>query len=82
MIIEIIFLLVLIALGAVAFKFILDISSTIVKIAVHFLAGWVLLTIANILPGINVPINIITLAISGFGGVMGTILLAIFYLIF
>ena len=82
MIIEIIFLLVLIALGAIAFKFILDISSTVVKIAVHFLAGWVLLTIANILPGINVPINIITLAISGFGGVTGTILLAIFYLLF
>ena len=48
----------------------------------HFLFGWILLTIANILPGINVPINIITLAISGFGGVIGTILLAIFYLIF
>ena len=82
MIMEIIFLIVLIAIGVLAFRFILDISSTLVKIAVHFLFGWILLTIANILPGINVPINIITRAISGFGGVMGTILLAIFYLIF
>lgn len=80
--IEIIFLILLIVIGVVAIKFILDIGSTIVKIAVHFLAGWILLTIANFLPGINVPINIITLAISGFGGVIGTILLAIFYLIF
>lgn len=80
--IEIIFLILLIVIGIVAIKFILDIGSTIVKIAVHFLAGWILLTIANFLPGINVPINIITLAISGFGGVIGTILLAIFYLIF
>ena len=82
MITEIIFLIILIAIGIVAFKFILDISSTIVKIAVHFLAGWILLTIANFFPGIDIPINIITLVISGFGGVFGTILLAIFYILF
>ncbi len=82
MITEIILLIILIAIGVVAFKFILDISSTVVKIAVHVLAGWILLTIANFLPGINIPINIITLLISGFGGVFGTILLAIFYLLF
>lgn len=82
MITEIIFLIILIAIGAVALKFILDISSTILKIAVHILAGWILLTIANFLPGIDIPINIITLLISGFGGVVGTILLAIFFLLF
>jgi inhibitor of the pro-sigma K processing machinery len=82
MITEIIFLIILIAIGAVDFKFILSISGTVAKIAVHFLAGWILLTIANFLPGINVPINLITLIISGFGGVTGTILLALFYLIF
>lgn len=82
MITEIIFLIILIAIGVVAFKFILDISSTLVKIAVHFLAGWILLTIANFFPGIDIPVNIITLIISGFGGVFGTILLAIFYILF
>lgn len=39
MIMEIIFLIVLIAIGVLAFRFILDISSTLVKIAVHFLFG-------------------------------------------
>lgn len=82
MITEIIFLIILIAIGIVAFKFILDISSTLVKIAVHFLAGWILLTLANFFPGIDIPVNIITLIISGFGGVFGTILLAIFYILF
>lgn len=82
MIIDIIFLIILIAIAIVAFKFIWDISSVALKIAVHFIAGWLLLTIANILPGINIPVNIITLLISGFGGVMGTVLLAIFYILF
>ena len=82
MITELIFLIILIAIGVVAFKFILDITSTIIKIAVHFISGWILLTIANILPGINIPINLITIIVSGFGGVVGTILLAIFYLLF
>lgn len=79
--INLILLVILIVIGAIAFRFILDISSTIVKIAMHIIAGWVLLTIANFLPGINIPINIITILISGFGGVFGTILLAIFYIL-
>ena len=79
MIMELIFIIVLIAIAAVALNFIMDIGSTLLKIAVHFIAGWILLTVANFLPGINIPINIITVAISGFGGVVGTVLLAIFY---
>lgn len=79
---NLIFLIILIAIAAVAFKFILGISSTVLKIAAHIIAGWLLLTIANLMPGINIPINIITMLISGFGGVMGTVLLAIFYILF
>ncbi len=82
MIIEIILLIILIAIAALTFKFLLGISSRIVQIAAYMISGWILLTIANFLPGINVPINIITVLISGFGGVIGTVLLAIFYVIF
>ena len=82
MIIELVMLVILCIIGIVAFKFIMDISSTLVKIAVHVISGWILLTIANFLPGINIPVNIITLLISGFGGVFGTMLLAIFYILF
>lgn len=82
MVINLIMLLVLIVIGIIAFRFILNISSTILKIALHIVSGWILLTIANILPGINIPVNIITLLISGFGGIIGTILLAIFYVVF
>lgn len=82
MIIEILLLIILIIIASLIFKFILDIGSTIVKIAVHFIAGWILLTVVNILPGIHVPINLITMAISGFGGVIGTVILVFLYLIF
>ncbi len=82
MIIELIFIILLIAVASIIMNFILDIGSTILKIAAHFIAGWILLSIINILPGIHIPINIITVAISGFGGVVGTVLLAILYLIF
>lgn len=82
MIIDLILLIILIALAVAVFKFILDLSSTALKLIVHILSGWIFLTIANFIPGIHIPINIITALISGIGGVTGTILLAIFYLLF
>ncbi|RAP52251.1 MAG: sigmaK-factor processing regulatory BofA [Methanosphaera sp. rholeuAM270] len=82
MIIEIIFMIILVAVAALILNFIFDISSTLLKIAAHFISGWILLTVVNFLPGINVPINLITLAISGFGGVVGTVILVFLYLIF
>lgn len=82
MIIELMMLIVLCIIGLVAFKFIMEISSTILKIALHIIAGWILLTLVNFVPGVDIPINIITMLISGFGGVFGTILLAIIYIIF
>lgn len=82
MIIEILFIIILVAVAALIMKGILKISSTLIQITAHFLAGWILLTVVNFLPGLRIPINLITVAISGFGGVVGTVLLAIFYLIF
>ncbi len=79
MVINIILLIVLAVIAYGVFKLILSISGTALKILVHFLAGWILLTCVNLLPGINIPTNIVTLAISGFGGVIGTIILVIFY---
>lgn len=79
---EIIFCIILLAVCIGAIKLILSVGSTIAKVILHIIAGWVLLSIVNILPGINVPINLITVLISGFGGVMGTFLLVILYLIF
>lgn len=75
-------LLVILALFVVAVivtKILLSVSKTGIQILLHILVGWITLTIVNILPGINIPTNIITLLISGFGGVFGTLILVIYY---
>lgn len=81
MIIKFLTILALIVVGAIVIKLIFRLSSTILKVVLHFLTGWIMLSVVNLLPGIYIPINLITLIISGFGGVAGTILLAIFYLL-
>ncbi|MGC9517833.1 MAG: pro-sigmaK processing inhibitor BofA family protein [Methanomicrobiales archaeon] len=51
------------------------------KIVLHMIIGWILLFLVNLLPFINIPINILTILIAGFGGVIGVILLVILQLI-
>lgn len=81
MIIDLILLVILIIIAIAVFKLILSFSGTAIKIIAHFIAGWLLLTLVNLLPGINIPMNIVTMAISGFGGVFGTVILVIFYIL-
>ena len=47
------------------------------KIILHMIVGWILLFFVNLLPFVNIPINILTILIAGFGGVIGVILLLI-----
>lgn len=82
MIPDIILLVIVVAVGVLLLTLIFKMGKTLLKIAAHFIAGWILLSIINFILGIHIPINIITLAISGFGGIIGTLLLTIFYLIF
>lgn len=79
---EIIVLFILFIILILAFKLILEYGGTILKIVMHLALGWITLGLVNIIPGINVPINIITVAISGFGGVLGTFLLVLLSIIF
>lgn len=82
MIPDIVMLVIVVVIGVLLLCLMFDIGKTLLKIAAHFIAGWILLSVVNFVLGIHIPINIITLAISGFGGVVGTLLLTIFYLIF
>ncbi|AWX33016.1 pro-sigmaK processing inhibitor BofA family protein [Methanosphaera sp. BMS] len=79
---EIIILFILFIILILAFKLILEYGGTILKIVMHLAFGWITLGLVNIIPGINVPINLITVAISGFGGVLGTFLLVLYSIIF
>ncbi|WP_304123790.1 pro-sigmaK processing inhibitor BofA family protein [Methanosphaera cuniculi] len=65
----------------VALKIIFRYGGIILKILGYLVAGWILLFIANIIPGIFIPINLLTVVISGFGGVPGVLLLILLSLI-
>ncbi|MDO5851985.1 MAG: pro-sigmaK processing inhibitor BofA family protein [Methanobacteriaceae archaeon] len=77
MIIELIMLLIFIGLAVLFAKFISVVGRPLIKIILHLVLGWITLAIVNLIPGINIPINLLTLIISGFGGIFGTILLLI-----
>ncbi|MCC7557735.1 MAG: pro-sigmaK processing inhibitor BofA family protein [Methanobacteriaceae archaeon] len=48
-----------------------------VKIILHIILGWILLFLVNLLPFVDIPVNILTILIAGFGGVIGVIFLLI-----
>lgn len=78
----IITLCVLLVVTIIVIKLLFEYGGVILKIIFHLIIGWISLAIVNIIPGINVPINILTMIISGFGGILGTILLVLLSLIF
>ena len=69
---------VLIAIGLVI---LFKAAGIIIKILLHMLFGVVMLFIVNILPFVDVPINILTVLVAGFGGFIGVILLVLLNLI-
>lgn len=74
-------LVIIFLIAAVVIRFLQQYGGVIVKIITHLITGWIFLFIINLLPGIHVPVNIITMAISGFGGVLGVVLLVLISLI-
>lgn len=78
---QLLLLVVLIIIAILVIKFLSEYGSVIVKIILHLAFGWILLGIVNILPGVYIPINLLNIIISGFGGVLGTLLLVIVYVI-
>jgi inhibitor of the pro-sigma K processing machinery len=56
-------------------------AGIIIKILLHMIFGVVMLFLVNLLPFIDVPINILTVLVAGFGGFIGVILLVLLNLI-
>lgn len=78
----IITLCVLLLVAIIVIKLLFEYGGVILKIIFHLLIGWISLAVVNVIPGINVPVNIVTIIISGFGGILGTIFLVLMSLIF
>ena len=52
-------------------------AGIIIKIVLHMIFGLLLLLIVDLIPFVNVPINILTVLIAGFGGFIGVVFLII-----
>jgi len=74
---ELITLALIVLIAIIGIVVLVKIGGLLLKIAVHVILGWIFLVLVNIIPFINIPINILTVLVAGFGGVFGVILLLI-----
>ncbi|HSQ02219.1 MAG TPA: pro-sigmaK processing inhibitor BofA family protein [Methanobacterium sp.] len=69
-----ILLAVIIAVGLII---LFKAAGIIIKIVLHMAFGLLLLFIVDLIPFINIPINILTVLIAGFGGFIGVVFLIV-----
>ncbi|BDZ66988.1 pro-sigmaK processing inhibitor BofA family protein [Methanobacterium ferruginis] len=62
---------ILLVVGIFGIKILLKVGKVALSILVHIILGWILLFIWNILPFFKIPINILTVLVAGFGGIVG-----------
>ena len=67
-------LIIFIIIGVVI---LVKIGGLLLRILLHAILGWILLFLVNLFPYVNIPINILTILVAGFGGVFGVIVLLI-----
>jgi inhibitor of the pro-sigma K processing machinery len=74
---EIIGLALLVIFIIIGVVILVKVGGLLLRILLHAILGWILLFVANLFPYVDIPINILTILIAGFGGVFGVILLLI-----
>lgn len=63
--------IILLVVGVLGVGLLLKLGKVALSILVHMVLGWILLFIWNILPFFKIPINILTMLVAGFGGIIG-----------
>ena len=63
--------IILLVVGVFGVGLLLKLGKVALSILVHMVLGWILLFIWNILPFFKIPINILTILVAGFGGIIG-----------
>ena len=67
-------LIIFIIIGVVI---LVKLGGVILRVLLHVILGWILLFLVNLFPYVNIPINILTVLVAGFGGVFGVIIMLI-----
>lgn len=63
--------LFLVLLGLVGLKILFKIGKTVFRVTLNMLLGFLVLFLANLLPFIDIPVNILTILVAAFGGILG-----------
>jgi len=63
--------IILLVVGVFGVGLLLKLGKVALSILLHMVLGWILLFIWNILPFFKIPINILTMLVAGFGGIIG-----------
>ena len=63
--------IILLIVGIFFASILLKLGKIALSILLHMIIGWILLFIWNILPFFKIPINILTMLVAGFGGIIG-----------
>ncbi|MEN4005983.1 MAG: pro-sigmaK processing inhibitor BofA family protein [Methanobacteriaceae archaeon] len=77
MVFELVGIAILILFIIIGIVILVKIGGLFLKILLHVIFGWILLFLVNLVPYVNIPINILTILVAGFGGVFGVIVLLI-----
>jgi len=67
--------IILLVVGIFFAGILLKLGKIALSILLHMILGWILLFIWNILPFFKIPINILTMLVAGFGGIIGVAVL-------
>jgi inhibitor of the pro-sigma K processing machinery len=63
--------IILLVVGIFFASILLKLGKIALSILLHMIIGWILLFVWNILPFFKIPINILTMLVAGFGGIIG-----------
>ena len=71
----VVIVIILLVLAVVGVGLLVKLGKIALSILVHMILGWILLFIWNVLPFFKIPINIVTMLVAGFGGIIGVAVL-------
>ncbi len=63
--------ILIIIIGIFGFRILYGIGKIVLYIGAHAILGLILLFLFNLLPLFKIPVNILTVLIAGFGGIIG-----------
>jgi inhibitor of the pro-sigma K processing machinery len=67
----------IIALGIFGIKILLKLGKASLSIVFNMILGFIFLFIVNLFPLVKIPINLLTVLVAGFGGILGVGILVI-----